>query len=66
LIPIITLLLVTWRLASRSQRLPAFSPESERISRVVLALWAVAGIEGLSLATRAVPRLFDHGAPFLG
>jgi len=66
LIPIITLLLVTWRLASRSRRLPAFSPENERISRVVLALWVVAGIEGLSLATRAVPRLFDRGAPFFG
>jgi len=65
LIVIGTLLLVTWRLASRSQGLPAFSPENERLHRVVLALLMVAGVEGLSLATRAVPRLFDSGSPFL-
>jgi hypothetical protein len=54
------LVLAARRLAAREAALPAFSSQNARLGRVVLALWMVAGFEGLSAGTRAVMSLLAH------
>ena len=50
------------RFMQLSDGLPPASDEADRLGRVALALSIVAGFEGLSAGTRAIPYLLDWGA----
>jgi hypothetical protein len=61
LVAITALLVVARGIGVRESAAAASSPENERLGRIVLALWLVAGFEGLNVATRALPLFLDRG-----
>jgi hypothetical protein len=56
------LIIPAWRFMVRSDALPATSEEGDKLGRIALALSIVAGFDGLSAGTRAVPYLLDWSA----